>query len=215
MVKINRSSLPVGLEIKSEKDYQSGPVYDLLKSDFHDKCYICEDSTPDKIEIEHRSSHKGDAEKKYNWNNLFYSCGHCNHAKGTQYDDIIDCTQTDPEQYISLKLALRPETFVLVSKLADGAGVDKTIDLLERVYNGTTKQILNDECANKRKKIQQEIGTFQQKLISYLYETDDSLKPAWSAFIRKALSPDSAFAAFKRQIVRNDPALLAEFGSFL
>jgi hypothetical protein len=43
----------------------------------------------------------------------------------------------------------------------------------------------------------------------------DALKPAWAAFIRKALSAGSAFAAFKRQIVKDDPVLLDEFGKYI
>jgi hypothetical protein len=200
--------------IKTADDYQTGPVYELLKQDFQGKCYICEDDKPDKIEVEHRDSHKGNSAKKYDWNNLFYSCGHCNHAKGTRYDDIIDCTQIDPERFISLKLMLSPKTTVLVGKLADCAGVGKTIELLERVYNGkgSDRPILNDECVNKRKKIQQEIGGFLDNIIHYQYETDASLKPIWAGFIRKELMSESAFTAFKRQIVRDDPGLSAEFG---
>jgi 5-methylcytosine-specific restriction endonuclease McrA len=91
MVKIDRTAF-AGI-IETENDYRSGPVYDLLKKYFHGKCYICEDDKPTGIQIEHRHSHKGDAQLKYDWLNLFYSCYHCNHAKLGHYDNIIDCTQ--------------------------------------------------------------------------------------------------------------------------
>ena len=45
-------------------------------------------------------------DRKFDWNNLFWACGHCNNVKNqNKYDEgIIDCCKTDPEEVISFQL---------------------------------------------------------------------------------------------------------------
>jgi hypothetical protein len=215
MVKINRTALPPEIVIEKEDDYRSGIVYDLLSKDFFGKCYICEDDEPTGIQIEHRHSHKGDTALKFDWNNLFYGCYHCNHAKQGHYDNVIDCTQIDPQDYFSLELEAGLKTSIKITKLNDTTGVDETISLLDRVYNGNTKPILSDECANLRKKVRSAIVDFQNKLDNYFNESDKDLKAACANVIRNCISRSTAFAAFKRDIIKNNEILSAEFGSAL
>jgi hypothetical protein len=215
IVKINRTALPPEIAIKKEDNYRSGPVYDLLKKDFFGKCYLCEDDEPTGIQIEHRHSHKGDAVLKFDWNNLFYSCYHCNHAKQGHYDDVIDCTQVDPQDYFALELKVGLKTEIKITKLNDTTGVDQTIALLNHIFNGNTKPILSDECVNLRKKICFAIIDFQSKLDNYLNESDKDLKAACANVIRSCISRGTAFAAFKRDIIKNNAILSAEFGSAL
>ena len=154
MVKIDRSPLPPGKTITKEADYTSGTLYELLKSDFNEKCYICEDRAAKRgIEIEHRHAHKGNAALKYDWNNLFFSCHHCNRLKNTCFNTIIDCTQDDPEDYFNLKIKPDIKMEIIITKTKDASFVDETVKLLERVFNGESKPIMRDECIDLRNDI--------------------------------------------------------------
>ena len=99
MVKIERSfPAPESLADEEKKKngcYNCKDVVERLKRDFHDKCYICELKHLQDPEVEHLLPHKNGLypERKFDWNNLFWSCGHCNKVKNNRkYDErIIDC----------------------------------------------------------------------------------------------------------------------------
>jgi hypothetical protein len=74
MIKINKSLLPKSVEIKQEEDYRDGIIFELIRKDCFDKCYICEDKDITTLNVEHRIPHKNDKKLKYDWNNLFLSC---------------------------------------------------------------------------------------------------------------------------------------------
>ena len=46
-------------------------------------------------------------DRKFNWDNLFWSCGHCNGVKNQRkYDEhIVDCCKSDPEVRIHFRLS--------------------------------------------------------------------------------------------------------------
>ena len=79
MVKLTKTPLPAGIKITSDNDYRNGVVFDTLVEDCHCKCYICEDKTTD-INVEHIVPHRSDVALRYDWNNLFLACGHCNNT---------------------------------------------------------------------------------------------------------------------------------------
>lgn len=58
--------------------------------------------------VEHLMPHKNGKypERKFDWENLFWSCGHCNGIKNnTKYDEgIIDCCKQDPEKCLQFHL---------------------------------------------------------------------------------------------------------------
>ena len=99
MVKIERSfPAPASLESEAKKvsgSYEQPDVVSRLRKDFHDKCYICELKNLQDPQVEHLLPHKNGKypERKFDWNNLFWSCSHCNGIKNQKkYDDgIIDC----------------------------------------------------------------------------------------------------------------------------
>jgi uncharacterized protein (TIGR02646 family) len=187
MVKVNRSPLPSGQTITRESDYRTGPLYELLKNDFNEKCYICEDiAAKHGIEIDHLKAHHGCDIRKYNWNNLFFSCHHCNRLKNANFDTIIDCTQDDPEDYFSLAITTNTsmKTEIAITKIKDSPYIDETIKLLDRVYNGKAKPIMGDECAELRKDIYKNVGEFTSLLSHYASETDDGVKSSLASSIR-------------------------------
>ena len=41
-------------------------------------------------QIEHLQSHRGNMDLKYDWNNLFWACAHCNNIKLDTFEPILD-----------------------------------------------------------------------------------------------------------------------------
>ena len=107
MVKVERSlPAPASLAMEKEKtngSYNGSDVVKRLMEDFNNKCYICEIDNLQDPQVEHLKPHFGGKyiDRKFDWNNLFWSCGHCNGVKNQRkYDEhIIDCCHSDPEKY--------------------------------------------------------------------------------------------------------------------
>ena len=82
-------------------------VIDQLAKDFNGKCYICEIKPVQDPQVEHRLPHynRNIPERVFDWNNLFYSCSHCNSVKnsGKYEEGIIDCCVRDPEDLLMKK----------------------------------------------------------------------------------------------------------------
>lgn len=210
MIKINKRVLPDGVVIRRDEDYRDGSaVYKMLTEDCHDKCYICEDFVHTAPEVEHRISHKGNLALKYDWNNMFLSCRHCNMIKSNKYDDIIDPAVTDPEQYIGLSLEFDDELreLIVVYKKNGGADIDATVRLLDAVYNGARDE-KQYACRQLKNKISNELLWFYQKLDEYKTTPTIERKLA----IEYMLSDRAVFAAFKRKIIYDNPGLSTEFG---
>ena len=103
--------------------YNTLEVNSALREMFHNKCYICENNQVTSYNIEHLYPHRNNKGLKYDWNNLFLSCAHCNNTKLGKYEPIIDCTV----ELVFEKLDLRTETI-------------NTVNLLNEVYYGSTPQ---------------------------------------------------------------------------
>jgi hypothetical protein len=209
MIKINKRPLPDGVMIAKDADYRGGTVFRMVTEDCHNKCYICEDSVHTAPNVEHRISHRGDSALKYDWNNLFLSCSHCNNTKSDKYDGIIDPTEVDPEQFIELSIDVDDELreMVIVRKTDGGADVDITVNLLNAVYNGGRTDIKQYACLQLKNKLSNELSWFRQKIEDYRDTATDERRAA----IDYRLSDESVFAAFKRKIVRDDPELSRKF----
>ncbi len=83
--------------------YNIEAVNAALREMFHGKCYICENKKITSYQIEHLSAHRGNDDLKYDWNNLFLSCAHCNNTKLGRYEPIIDCTKVNVEELIAFR----------------------------------------------------------------------------------------------------------------
>ena len=211
MVKLVKRPAPPQ-PITTENSYRNNPNFNALVEDCFGKCYICENSKATTLNVEHRVPHRGDDTLKYDWQNLFLSCGHCNNIKGDSYDNILDPTKCDPEDSIALSLdsdALAPN--VVVNALTDDVSTKQTVKLLTHVYNGGTTAIKEVECAVLRNEIADCMKKFLQFIEGYSKEPDEG----YDSIIEKEISRASAFAAFKRKIVRDDPRLLIKFADSL
>jgi hypothetical protein len=212
MIKLVKRSMPPH-PITKEADYRSNPNFNALVEDCLNKCYICE-INPTTLNVEHLIPHKGDNSLKYDWHNLFLSCGHCNNIKLDNYDSILDPSKCDPEDYLALSLIIDSDPFVervLIEVLSDEKETLTTAELLECVYNGSKTPIKEVESANLRNVLSECIVRFLKYIENYRAEPDIG----YDSIIKKEISRSSAFAAFKRKIVRDDPELSAKFAAAL
>ena len=204
-------------QLKGNGDYKCGDVLERLKNDFKNKCYICEYKEPETINVEHFKPHKGDNKLKFCWNNLFWSCAHCNNIKLSKYDNILNCIDAADSVEEKLRYNFKPFPFEMVSiEALDGN--DKTIntrDLLLEVYNGTTP-LKKIESSNLRNKLLAEIKSFQKYLIEYFEDTNDEEdKKYFLLKIKGHLNAASNFTSFKRWIIKENEELYNEFHQYL
>ena len=213
MVRLTKSALPPNVTIESEQDYRQSEVFDILVEDCHRKCYICEDK-PTAINVEHIVPCHSNPALKYNWDNLFIACGHCNNTKLAKFDDIINPTQCDPEEYIALSVEITNNLLdrVNVESLMTDNSTHLTAELLTLVYNDGSTSIKKIECSNLRNEhLVPNIRTFLQYINNYREEPE----LGYDTIISKEINRSSAFAAFKRKIVRDDPELSLKFADLL
>ncbi|MDB8794615.1 hypothetical protein PN290_01530 [Romboutsia sp. 1001216sp1] len=228
MINIKRSyPAPESLEIEKNKElngikkdgsYKCDDVIRQLGNDSRKKCYICETNT-NNFQVEHLKSHKGDIDLKFDWDNLFLACGHCNNIKNKFYDDILDCTKEDVESKIRYKMDAFPGAEVYIYPLSDDFETMQTVDLLQKCYNGTT-ELKKLDSENIREEIMNTILEFRELIIEYInikkYEDGDP--DDLNIIIRKikrALHPESKYPSFKRWIIKDSKFLSEELGQYI
>lgn len=206
-------------EAKANGTYNCNGVLEQNKSDFRNKCYLCEDKEPHSINTEHFIPHRGDRGLKYSWNNLFYCCSHCNNTKLDKiiFDNILNCTVEADAVETSIKYHINPfpmERAVITPLIID-IRVSNTVELLLEVYNGTTP-LKKIESANLRSKLLKEIRAFQTMLFDFY---DDSFNEEERIEIKhkiiRQLRPTSNFTAFKKWVLRDNEVLSDEFKEYL
>ena len=206
MVKIERSfPSPASLAVESAKkngSYAKPDVIERLKKDFYNKCYICELKDLQDPQVEHLLPHKNGAfpERKFDWENLFWSCEHCNSVKNqSKYEKgIIDCCKTDPEALIIFHCNDKDVELLNQSPIPNEE-VERTIMLIQEVFNlkNTGMRVYKSNLRFKE----------LQKQMNLLFDNLEALKKQPNSKIifrklRALLRRDSAFAAFKRCYVR-------------
>lgn len=207
MVKVERSfPAPASLEVEAKKpsgSYSEQDVVEQLKKDFHDKCYICEIKNLQDPQVEHRLPHKNGKypDRKFDWNNLFWACGHCNNVKNQgKYDEgIIDCCREDPEAQIIFRL--KNGSVDIIARNQEDSKAVLTASLVWEAFNkkNTGMRVLKSEMR------------FQElnKEMNVLYDNLEKIKtkPESKVVLRtlKALlRRESPFAAFKRNYIREN-----------
>lgn len=149
--------------------------------------------------------------RKFDWNNLFLSCGHCNSVKNQKkYDEgIIDCCKDDPEKLLTFKIN---ENAVEIEKKeeTEDKTLDRTIELLQEVY-GIDNTGMREYKSDMRFK-----GVLRQ--MNLLYDNLEQLKenPDSKMVQRKLkvlLRRESAFAAFKRCYIENIRIFIQDYKS--
>ncbi|MCL2045282.1 MAG: HNH endonuclease [Oscillospiraceae bacterium] len=218
MVKLKKSVLPEGTKINNKNDYQTGIVFQTLYKDCYEKCYICEHKKPLPPVVEHIIAHKGNRDLMLNWSNLLLACSYCNTVKNKREfnEGIINPVEIDPEDYILFELSFDEFTeSVGISHKGDSTDnllSDKTVKLLNQVYNNTSKR-------DGQKVSSATLRDFLTRVMRDFYVLVDNYKTEQDTgnyqVIIDEISRSSEFAAFKRQIVRDDPELSIIFADSL
>lgn len=219
MVKIERTPTPPkSLAIESQKawgSYSERDVIEQLQKDFHDKCYICELKQLTDVEVEHLRPHHNRSlkERVFDWNNLFYSCPHCNSIKNNRkYDDrILDCCTVDPE---SLLKQIYAEGNVIVQPLHDSTdeNVLMTADLIQSCFGKDNTGIRTIQCAARVEQLANTMNSLYKALEQF---KQDKTSRKYLSALRGMLKRDYKFAAFTRYYVRSHSEDYPELQEFL
>lgn len=154
---------------------------------FHNKCYICENKEIISYQIEYLIPHRGDAQLKYDWNNIFLSCTHCNNTKLDKYDPIINCTEENVDEMIAFrKKGYFGKDEVLEFEILDSREeIKNTARLLQEVYYGSTPQKIF-EARMLRRTLRKELSNFKEYVREY-QEAEDQEKEDLVYLIEKEL----------------------------
>ena len=195
--------------------YNTPEVNAALREMFHGKCYICENKQITSYQIEHLVSHRGNADLKYDWNNLFLACAHCNNTKLDKYEPIIDCTKENVEALIAFRRTgyFGTDEKLLFEKLDDRIEVENTIKLLQEVYYGSTPQ-KKMESTILRRMLRKELSAFKEYVREY-HEGEEEEKEDLKYLLQKELRDSSPFAAFKRWLIRDNREVYAELLGYI
>ena len=205
MIKVERSlAAPASLAVESKKkngSYREPDVIKQLADDFHEKCYICEIKPVQDPQVEHRLPHHNRSlpARVFDWNNLFYSCSHCNSVKnaGKYEAGIIDCCARDPEEVLTYHL---DEKRVKVNvKDAEDQEALLTAELIEEVFNSTSTGIRTEAGQVRLRELQVVMNTLYKQLERYRQNPDDGRTiKTLCGFLDRA----APFSGFTRSYVR-------------
>lgn len=202
MVRVERTKTPpVSLAVEAQKtngSYKKADVIHQLEADFHHKCYLCELKNPSDIQVEHLHPHHNRTikERVFDWNNLFFSCPHCNLMKNKRiYDDaILDCCEVDPEPL--LNHIFENQKVIITS---NSSSADKTAQLIEECFECRNTGIREYQCQYRFHELSIEMNAFFRALEKYKNKPNS---PRFKASLRSMLSRESKFAAFKRYYLK-------------
>ncbi len=207
MVKVERSfPAPESLAEEAKKEngrgkYDKPDVIERLKNDFHNKCYICEMKELQDPNVEHLLPHKNGKypERKFDWENLFWACGHCNGIKNNgKYDaGIVDCCKQDPEEYLDFQL--KNDNVVIYVKNPGDEVYNRTALLITETFSLKNSGMRTYTSDERMRLLQKEMNLLYGQL-EKLQKNPNA--PIIMRTICSLLRRESAFAAFKRCYVR-------------
>ena len=209
MVKVERSypaleSLAEEAKKVSGK-YDKTDVIKRLKEDFYEKCYICEMDNLQDPQVEHLLPHENGRypERKFDWDNLFWSCGHCNSVKNqSKYaSGILNCCIDDPEQ--EMIFLLSDNKVSAAAKNVENYEAVLAATLVEEVFGLHNTGMREYKSDMRLQELNREMNV--------LYDNLEALKkhPGSKVCLRKLkalLRKESRFAAFKRNYIRENCA---------
>ena len=211
MVKCERT-YPPPASLSQRKSYNESDVIKKLKAVFHDKCYICELKNLQDGIVEHRIPHKGNDALKYDWDNLFWACHHCNtwkNKKDVEYN-VIDCCKEDPEQH--LKFIYDPFSHMVIVKAKDTETSSRqTAKLIDNVFNVGNTGIRTNGKSQRMMELNKEWGIFLKLLTEYRNNKSHLNSKKITARLRR----ESSFSSFKRDYIREHCSEYKEFQEFI
>lgn len=195
---------------KKSGTYNTPEVNNALQEMFYKKCYLCENTDVTAYVVEHLVSAEGNQELRYDWNNLFLACVHCNSTKKKRHEPILDCTQVKVDQMIRFYREGHwgtDERFCFDAR-DNSAEALHTVALLEEVYYGRTPQ-KKVESAHLREKLRKELAQFKGYVRDYLEASGEDKQDLY-VLIQRELSARSAFTAFKRWLIWDNEEFFTE-----
>lgn len=203
-------------KVKKLGTYRTEEVIKQIDIDFCSKCYICEQKNPTTINVEHFVAHQNNRDLKFDWNNLFYACGHCNNVKlaDKNFNTILNCTLLceNVDKVIAYKFNPFPKERPCFEVLTPSLKAENTKELLDKVFNGEHTNLKSLEGSALRALLLESIKEFQELLMDYYkYDKND----IFLVKIKEHLSNKIEFTAFKRYIIRNNMDLNQEFKQYI
>jgi uncharacterized protein (TIGR02646 family) len=210
-------------KLKKYGTYRCKGVIEQIHIDFKDKCYICEATNLTSINVEHFQPHKGNKDKKFEWENLFYVCGHCNNTKLAKaaYEGMLNCTNPAHKVADWIRYAYDDSNFpdlkVILEEVVAKDGVSSTIKLLEDVFNGEQTPIKKIECRNLRNLLHDQLADLNNHLAGFYLNGNLSQGEleAVKIKIKEHLQKESPFSAFKIWVIRSKESYMRDFGQFI
>ena len=161
-------------------------------------------------QVEHLVSQKNDEGGVNEWGNLYIACNYCNNKKRTSFDDIKHPDKYNVEDVIRHSVDLENER-VIFSSAIDDPKIKQTVNLLERMFNGTNapKRVLNE--TRFYNKFKQSYNNFQSVVHDYLAGNCEEMRPV----IEKQIDLKSEYLAFKYAIIMENEILRRDFGELV
>lgn len=207
MIRVYRTE-PEPESLKDKGNRWEKDLLTRLQQDFHDKCYICGKRLDADGEVEHLLPVLGTQhpERKYQWSNLFWSCGHCNGIKSTR-TGILDCCTYDPETYLRQKGdgtgedGFQVEVEPLVPNHLEA---EATAKLIKECYSATNTAMRELICEKKREKLKDRIDTIDGALLTYVEMRDNNEDlTVQREILQGMVQLDREYAGFVRTEVRD------------
>jgi len=213
MLNIKRSKQPI-----ENFTYNDKKIVEIIKYDFYNLCYLCEERSPRHTQTDHYLPQKFYPDEENTWENLFYICEKCNNIKQATFNksvetEILNCCKDDVENIISLSFNFRDEKIEIIV-LQNSIKSKNTKILLEKIYNGIGSE--SNKYLDLQEEIKAKIEMFNQLLYEYEHINANDIKAIKKEtiikFIRKETNRGKiesfdflGFVSFKRQIIKNNP----------
>ena len=200
---------------RTKGTYNTPEVNAALQEMFHGKCYLCENRNVNSYQIEHMYPHRGDVDLKYDWNNLFLVCAHCNNTKLDRYHPILDCTKENIEELIAFRKKgyFGTEEELVFEPIVMREETMNTQKLLQEIHYGSTPQ-KKMEAKILRKTLRKELSEFKELVREY-QEAEDEEKEDLECLLKQELKDSSSFAAFKRWLIRDNKEMFSELFAYI
>jgi len=198
MIKVTRTPTPpTSLARQTNGCYRAPDVVTQLHKDFHGKCYLCERNEVQSPEVEHLIAHGGNSTLKYDWNNLFFSCSHCNSVKNQKKfsQNVIDCCNKDPEKLIEPSFI---NNHVKVVPLNTTVEAITTAELITECFENVNTGIRTLERKVLINSLNATMNVFYKTLIEYKSNPSQEILDELSTMLSRTYK----FAGFTRAYVR-------------
>jgi len=199
MIRVRKSTdTPPSLQIENCHNYNGQDVQESLYSDQYGKCYLCEQETHKTFQIEHfKPKDVGYfPELKYDWTNLFLSCGYCNGRKSNS-SEILNPLNHNIEEIIAHRIDVYSKKVEFDSETKDKSTND-TVELLTKLFNGKSN-IRDVKGEILFKDLNREISYFIKMLLNYKSDTS----PTNRQIVIDLLHISKEFLAFKYWLIKD------------